>query len=434
MIQSIKWALGATCALALTVGTSNAQVLYTPSGGVSTGTGGTAGVGIDADPALAPLDIVGNNFLLRPNNAFNPNGKFIGLGESGGFVGPSNGCDLYGFRAQANDRSFINIGLRFEPDPSPKAPYNNTPTISWGSFDDIDFTSYPKPLQIRYDLGVFPSPCGNVVAQFSGIGYTYTVFGSALASGGSWVNSDARFKQDIQPIGNAMDMIQRLQGTTYTFDRENFPERNFNEGQQYGFIAQDLQEVMPEAVMPDQEGYFGVNYDAVVPVLVEGIKEQQAQLETQAQQMETQEKELETAKTENQQLTNQVDELETVVEQQDAAIRQLQEEMTAIKNSLQVSGAAKNTSTSEEQIQLFQNRPNPFRETTEIHFYLPKTVEQATLVVFNLEGKEIARFGNLDRGYGNVVLEAGSLQPGNYVYRLIADNEVVDSKTLVLSK
>ena len=129
-----------------------------------------------------------------------------------------------------------------------------------------------------------------------------------------------------------------------------------------------------------------------------------------------------------------MDELESVVEQQDAAIRQLQEEMMAMKNSLQASGATKTTSASDEQVQLFQNRPNPFRESTEIHFYLPSTVEQATLVVFNLEGKEIARFGNLDRGYGNVVLEAGALQPGNYVYRLIADNEVVDSKTLVLSK
>ncbi|MGD1848752.1 MAG: T9SS type A sorting domain-containing protein [Salibacteraceae bacterium] len=205
---------------------------------------------------------------------------------------------------------------------------------------------------------------------------------------------------------------------------------------------------MPEVVMADEEGYLAVNYDAVVPLLVEGMKEQQDQLVAQkvtieeqnadlenAQQVNAEQQvRLETAEIKNEELTNQVDELESVVEQQDAAIRQLQEEMMAMKNSLQASGATKTTSASDEQVQLFQNRPNPFRESTEIHFYLPSTVEQATLVVFNLEGKEIARFGNLDRGYGNVVLEAGALQPGNYVYRLIADNEVVDSKTLVLSK
>ncbi len=432
---------------------AQAQTLFTPSGTVSTGAGGSAGVGIDANPAFAPLDIVGNNILLRPTNTFSPNGKFIGIGESGGVVGPINGCDIYGFRAQRSLSAFVNIGVGRFPQISPifpPPPPNDVPIISWGS--EVPPTSpfvrrRARNLEFRWDNS--NTSCGNLVARMSGVGlYRFTVFGSALASGGNWVNSDARFKQNIQPIGNAMDLISQLEGTTYSMKVAEFPERNFNEGTQYGFIAQNLQEVMPEVVMADEEGYLAVNYDAVVPLLVEGMKEQQDQLVAQkvtieeqnadlenAQQVNAEQQvRLETAEIKNEELTNQVDELVSVVEQQDAAIRQLQEEMMAMKNSLQASGATKTTSASDEQVQLFQNRPNPFRESTEIHFYLPSTVEQATLVVFNLEGKEIARFGNLDRGYGNVVLEAGALQPGNYVYRLIADNEVVDSKTLVLSK
>ena len=55
-------------------------------------------------------------------------------------------------------------------------------------------------------------------------------------------------------------------------------------------------------------------------------------------------------------------------------------------------------------------------------------------VIYSLDGKELMSFNNLDRGYGNVLVEGSELQPGNYVYRLVADNQVVDSKTLVLSK
>ncbi|MGD1845517.1 MAG: tail fiber domain-containing protein, partial [Salibacteraceae bacterium] len=261
------------------------------------------------------------------------------------------------------------------------------------------------------------------VARMSGFGFRLTVFGCALASGGSFVNSDARFKQNIQPIGNAMDLISKLEGTTYTMNVAEFPERNFNEGTHFGFIAQNLQEVMPEVVMADEDGYLAVNYDAVVPVLVEGIKEQQVRLEA--------------AETENVELNNQVDELEAVVTQQDAVIKQMQDDLRTLQLAMNVEPAAKATTSSavqEDQIQLFQNRPNPFRESTEIHFYLPTTVANATLVVYSLDGTELKRFENLDRGYGNVLLEGGSLESGNYVYRLIADGEVVDSKQLVLSR
>ena len=42
---------------------------------------------------------------------------------------------------------------------------------------------------------------------------------------------------------------------------------------QAGFIAQEIQEVIPEVVSEDKNGYLGVNYSGVVPYLVEAIKE-----------------------------------------------------------------------------------------------------------------------------------------------------------------
>lgn len=429
------WHLTSAMLVVATLGwsTANAQTLFTPTGTVSNGSGG---IGINANPALAPLDIVGNNIILRPSNFFNPNRKFIGIGESGGVVGPINGCNIYGFRAQKLGNSFINIGIQQIANPVPGGGpvltplVDNIPVITWGANQNAFGTSFARQLDFKYDNS--NTNCGSTVARMNGSGtYRFIVFGSALASGGSWVNSDARFKQNVQPIGNAISLISQLEGTTYTMDVENYPERNFNQGNQYGFIAQDLQKVMPEVVMADEDGFLGVNYDAVVPLLVEGIKDQQVQLETQKS-------ELNSALETNLELNNQVEEQQTVLEQQDLAIRQLQAELQDLRDEVRNGAAAApvktNTATSGETSELFQNRPNPVLENTEIHFYLPTTVSQATLVVYNLDGKEMMRFNNLDRGYSKVLVQGGELEAGNYVYRLIADEEVVGSKTLILAK
>ncbi|MGD1847922.1 MAG: tail fiber domain-containing protein [Salibacteraceae bacterium] len=423
----------------LWAGTTSAQTLFTPTGTVSNGSGG---IGVNANPAFAPLDVVGNNILLRPSNFFNPNGKFIGIGESGGIPGPINGCDIYGFRAQRNlNQSFINMGIRRIGTPGGLQPVvDDYPTISWGG--DVPFSSgkiFRKNLDFLYDNS--STSCGFISVRMSSpsLAYQLTVFGDARATG-MFIDSDARFKQNIQPIGNALSLISQLQGTTYTMNQEAFPERNFNEGNQYGFIAQDLQKVMPEAVLEDEDGYLAVNYIAVVPLMVEGMKEQQVRLEAAEtenielnEQVKDQQVRLEAAELENEELNNQVQEQQAVLEQQDLLIRQIMQDLEAIKNGTEPASKGNSASTGETS-QLFQNRPNPFRESTEIHFYLPTDVEQATLVIYSLDGKELMSFNNLDRGYGNVLVAGNELQPGNYVYRLVADNEVVDSKTLVLSK
>ncbi|MEK7253798.1 MAG: tail fiber domain-containing protein, partial [Bacteroidota bacterium] len=108
--------------------------------------------------------------------------------------------------------------------------------------------------------------------------YRLKIYGSALASGGTWVSSDKRFKNQIQTLDGALDKVLALRGAEYVMRTDDFKHLNFNSGKQIGFIAQELQAVLPELVQED-EGYLAVNYDGVVPVLVEAMKEQQAQIE-----------------------------------------------------------------------------------------------------------------------------------------------------------
>lgn len=87
--------------------------------------------------------------------------------------------------------------------------------------------------------------------------------------------SDARFKQNITPLENALEQVLALQGVAYDFNCAKFPERNFSDSRQIGFIAQELQTVVPELVHTMDDGYLAVDYQKLTPVLVEAIKEQQ---------------------------------------------------------------------------------------------------------------------------------------------------------------
>ena len=107
--------------------------------------------------------------------------------------------------------------------------------------------------------------------------YKLHVNGS-VAGVGNYVNaSDMRYKQNIATFENALEAILNLRGVTFDWNKESFKEMNFGDGKQVGFIAQEVEKVLPELVTTDDKGYKSVAYANVVPVLVEAIKTQQKQ-------------------------------------------------------------------------------------------------------------------------------------------------------------
>ena len=80
--------------------------------------------------------------------------------------------------------------------------------------------------------------------------------------------SDRRVKRDISRIENALDKIDRLTGITY----ENILKSN-DRGRECGLIAQDVNDVLPEAVIENTDGYMYVQYGNMIGLIVEGMKE-----------------------------------------------------------------------------------------------------------------------------------------------------------------
>jgi hypothetical protein len=90
-------------------------------------------------------------------------------------------------------------------------------------------------------------------------------------------HSDKRWKKNITPLENSLEKVSKLQGVNYQWDTEKYPEMEFNEEKQVGFIAQDVESVIPELVSTNSNGYKSVAYDKMTAVLVEAVKELKAQ-------------------------------------------------------------------------------------------------------------------------------------------------------------
>jgi hypothetical protein len=87
-----------------------------------------------------------------------------------------------------------------------------------------------------------------------------------------------------------------------------------------------------------------------------------------------------------------------------------------------------------EQALLYQNNPNPFTIDTEIEYFLPQNTQVANLYVYNMNGLQIAEYPISSFGSGSVVINAGNLDAGMYLYSLIADGLIVDTKRMILTK
>ena len=94
-------------------------------------------------------------------------------------------------------------------------------------------------------------------------------------------SSDERFKKNIAPIESALEKVMNINGVTYDFRTEEFSSRNFPVTTQVGFLAQNVEKVMPEVVQTNGDGYKAVDYAKITALLNEAIKEQQLRIENQ---------------------------------------------------------------------------------------------------------------------------------------------------------
>lgn len=399
--------------------------------------------------------------LFQPNGAANNIGhleagtyglisgtnKWLGLGSAPAAAGP---VSVYGNRIQWNDNFGIfnlrevnsttrdlivqwggttsNNRLRFE--------YSNSPTGAASTYMQIESDG-------RVGIGITPtigdrlrvngrlrygsaeyvedgganttSIFGNFLSTADGIyslGSAANRWNTLFATNGTIQTSDRRDKENIKNLPYGMEELMAFRPVTYTW------KEDAQRGLQLGLIAQEVREIVPEMVYDpskdmvlDEEGNMvpagkpgdrlGINYSLFIPILIKGVQDQQAQIEEQAQRIRDLEDQL-----------------------ADANFKQ-----GSAQGSVQDLGSADLRLPA-----LYQNNPNPFRESTEIRFYLPVDVQQAMLYVYDMQGQPVLEIPITDRGEAKQRIDGGMLNQGMYLYALIADGQEIDVKRMILTK
>jgi hypothetical protein len=106
-----------------------------------------------------------------------------------------------------------------------------------------------------------------------------TVMGNGWFSGEVFAVSPTLVKEEIAPIGNALELVAKMNGYFYDYRNSEFPELDMPRGRRIGFLAEEVKDVLPEAVGENELGLTGVSYSRVTALLVEAVKELQVENE-----------------------------------------------------------------------------------------------------------------------------------------------------------
>lgn len=102
----------------------------------------------------------------------------------------------------------------------------------------------------------------------SGLYAVYCDVGKCGGTQGWNQSSDERLKKNITNITDGLSKILQLQGVSF-----NWKDAKLGTDTHLGFIAQQVKPILPEALSMNADGYYSMNYDSVVPVVVEAVKE-----------------------------------------------------------------------------------------------------------------------------------------------------------------
>jgi hypothetical protein len=279
-------------------------------------------------------------------------------------------------------------------------------TYKFQATGDALFSSYLSSILIEsFATSPYGYPAKRIVPtsnNISTIGYYGKAF-NVMFSYSFATLSDQRQKENIKQLTGSLDIIKSLSGVKYDLKKSVFETDSVPKDSKYsdhvekirknkiGFIAQDVNKFLPEAVLHDDStDIYAVDYTKIVPVLVEAIKEQQVQIE----------------------------ELQNLISKQKPSGNRLD----GVDG-----GNVINTSS------LMQNNPNPFTESTQIRYTLPDEAMEALLFIYNLNGQQLKKITLDQSGDGSLTIPGREFKAGLYHYTLVVDGKLIDTKKMILT-
>ncbi len=189
------------------------------------------------------------------------NGLCSGSSGSSGSSGTSGSSGSSGTSGQAGASGTVNTISKFTS--------STTVGNSNATDDGTTFEISTSNLKVTSSVAV-----GSITA--SGVSGRIDASNDVVA----FSTSDIRFKENIKPIENALDKIQKIGGYTFDWkDDQNLKVLHGFSGPDVGVIAQEIESILPETVKTKPNGFKGVKYEKIVPLLIQAIKELSQEVE-----------------------------------------------------------------------------------------------------------------------------------------------------------
>jgi hypothetical protein len=243
------------------------------------------------------------------------------------------------------------------------------------------------------------------------IDFWYTTTGhNKLYAQEFYTQCDSMTKYNICLLKNGLETVKQFK--SYSFFLKN--DTTQPKRKEYGFLAQDVEKIIPEMVDTSM-GIKLINYNEFIPFIIEAIKEQQMQ----------------------------IDSLQLVIFEQEKNFSEITKEFVGLFSQFYENGRFKRVKNIKSdtcinnidgRAMLFDNAPNPFDKDTKIKFYIPDNSQSSRLILHDLQGVEISVFTIHDTGLSYITINGSELKPGMYLYSLIVDNRIIDTKRMLLTK
>ena len=222
-------------------------------------------------------DLYAKRTITSAANAVYSNNYYNSTGSN--WIEPAGTSNIINLKLRSNANFDIydstnnaHVHCDARPEGSYAAAYKYTGADSggYGYYKEYwwDGNSYQSIAQIDDS---FRFSCKMAVNQTTAPSYELDVTGTIRATSDIIAFSDARVKENVKTIDNALDKVTKLRGVSYNKIGET--------EEKIGVIAQEIEKVLPQVVQEDAKGMKSVAYGNIVGVLIEAIKEQQKQID-----------------------------------------------------------------------------------------------------------------------------------------------------------
>lgn len=254
-----------------------------------------------------------------------------------------------------------------------------------------------------------------------------TIFSNVIHTDYCWVYTQSCSSSEVtkQKIKDPLKLIKQVYGYQYPIQDTLFSQLNNaplpKDIITYGLDGAETSEVFPGLTITQNikgKPIYSFNYDAFIPVLIEAIKYQDSIVQALCKELANLKMELKSGE------ANRASEPEVKI-----GPDSLKHSETLVNYFLLMKHQ-----NSRDIGYLWQNKPNPFTESTQIDFYVNESIAQAMLLIYNSQGQVVMSRSIISRGEKSEIISASGLTPGIYTYVLMCDGILSDAKFMIISK